>query len=43
MTFEQFLWDESLDSEAENEMIRSMADIILENTSTKEDLYESIE
>ena len=43
MTFEQFLSDESLESEAENEMIRNMADRVIENTSTKEDLYESIE
>ena len=43
MSYEQFLSDENLESEKENLAIRELADIVIENNSTKEELFEQIE
>jgi dephospho-CoA kinase len=43
MSYEQFLSDENLESEKENNAIRELADIVIENNSTKEALFRKIE
>ena len=42
LTFEQFLKQEDLTTEKELKTIRSMADIVIENTGKKEELFEKI-
>ncbi len=43
MSYEQFLSDENLESEKENNAIRELADIVIENNGTKEELFEKID
>lgn len=43
MSYEQFLSDENLESEKENLAIRELADIVIENNSTKEELFRKID
>ena len=43
MSYEQFLSDENLESEKENNTIRELADMVIENNSTKEILFRQID
>ncbi len=43
LTLEQFLEQEELNTEKELETIRNMADIIIENIGTKEELFAKID
>lgn len=43
MSYEQFISDENLESEKENNTIRELADMVIENNSTKEILFRQID
>jgi dephospho-CoA kinase len=43
MSYEQFLSDENLESEKENNTIRELADMVIENNSTKDELFGQID
>jgi dephospho-CoA kinase len=43
MSYEQFLWDENLESEKENSIIQELADIVIENSGSQKELFGKID